>query len=70
MKAKIIKDWEHSNAPNLIFKKGSTANLSVGDVHAGVEGGFVEDPNKPDDKSVKSVDKSEKATSKKFIEKR
>lgn len=70
MKVKIIKDWEHSSAPDLIFKKGVDAELSASDVHAGIEGGFIQDPNKPEEKAIKGVDKSERATSKKVSEKR
>jgi hypothetical protein len=70
MEVKIIKDWAHSKAPNQIFKKGVTAELSVGDIHAGIEGGFIQDPNKPEVKAVKPVDKAEKAMSKKVNEKR
>ena len=55
-------------APNQIFKKGSTVDLTAGDIHAGIEGGFVQDPNKPEVEAKKEV--IERATSKKHKEKR
>lgn len=68
MKVKIKKDWEHSLAPNSIFKRGEEVELSAADIHAGIQGGFVQDPNEPEVKTPEKV--VEKATSKKFKNRR
>lgn len=71
MVVKIKKDWEHSLAPNFIFKRGSDVDLSAADVHSGVALGFICDPNNPEDVvSEPLVEKREKAISKKVKSKR
>jgi len=68
MKAKIIKDWAHSLAPDSIFRKGSVVELSAADIHAGIGNGYVQDPNKPEEKEAPI--KKEQSTSKKHQNKR
>jgi hypothetical protein len=68
MRFKIKKDWAHSLAPNLLFKQGEVVEMSAADAHAGIEGGYVCDPNEPEIKAP--IKKVEKAVSKKGREKR
>lgn len=74
MKVVIKKDWEHSLAPNSLFKRGSEVELTAADVHSGIASGYVCDPNDPEDvvkpQVTPSVKKPEKAVSKKVKQKR
>ena len=74
MKVVIKKDWEHSLAPNSLFKRGSEVELTAADVHSGIASGYVCDPNDPEDvvkpQVTPPVKKPEKAVSKKAKQKR
>lgn len=75
MKVVIKKDWEHSLAPNSLFKRGSEVELTAADVHSGIASGYVCDPNDPEDVVKPQVapvaaKKPEKAVSKKVKQKR